>query len=858
MKGRINSTSCKRLSDHFSKGLCKDADYTVQIIENWIGNGRTDRNSIDLGLATLRRKRESEWILKLRTVYPFGLNERVDLNTDNESLDNLEFKNGEDMISKHFPSLPRLFVRNENNRHVNRRGVIDFDYDAFLNSLNFWITSDLPNAANNIRISLASMKKRHLKSVAEYINDFLNDKDSDFLYLNWYLMALDIIESKLFIEPAIRKKRPIPKYRCNLSFSNKALDFINLSKLLRSQISMASLPQQMDKTDIPMIIYTLNRSIRSKIFNYNEFIKSLDLNEFINTDEHVKCCCDQFDDSFINKDLGHIITGDLNIIDNPKLKNLIFKGPKYREPVEIDWGVAKEQIRLGLEEYLEKMSDDKGIDKSCFSEWFSTVLTLVDNKISLLKNKIKTKPVKSVFKNYEVKDNLKRLKEAFVIVPIDKANNNIAFICKQLYAKVLVKELNFPNSNTCDNSTYHQIHNSNKEQIIKEHKTYLKKLKIELSKNMENLPLIYWIPKMHKNPVGFRFIIASPQSSMKKLAKDLTAIFRLFYKKIEKYHQKGKVWSGINKFWIIQNTKPIIQSINDLNKRNAAKSISTFDFSTLYTKIPHDKLKQVLNEIIDFAFKGGTKEFIKVYNSTANWTKTSSRKESLYNKELVKESLRYLIDNSFFCVGSDLFRQVIGIPMGSDPAPFFANLFLYHYESKWLQSLKSNNYQMARRFGNVFRYIDDLLAINDNGEFEKNYAEIYPPELELKKENDNKDRASFLDFQLTIINNNITTQLFDKRDSYNFKIVRLPYKSSNLPSKMFFSTISAELLRIGRATSNLPNFVEAARSLIVRMKRQGADVLGIRNSVRKMFHRHQEEFMKYSIDIGDMTVRLLE
>ena len=76
MKGRINSTSCKRLSEHFSKGLCKDAGYTVQIVENWIGNGRTNRNSIDLGLATLRRKRESEWMLKLRTVHPFGLKER--------------------------------------------------------------------------------------------------------------------------------------------------------------------------------------------------------------------------------------------------------------------------------------------------------------------------------------------------------------------------------------------------------------------------------------------------------------------------------------------------------------------------------------------------------------------------------------------------------------------------------------------------------------------------------------------------------------------------------------------------------------------------------------------------------------
>ena len=64
-KGHLNSATCKRLSDHFSSGLCKDAGYSVQIIENWRGNGRTDRGAIDLGVAVLRRKRETEWILKL-------------------------------------------------------------------------------------------------------------------------------------------------------------------------------------------------------------------------------------------------------------------------------------------------------------------------------------------------------------------------------------------------------------------------------------------------------------------------------------------------------------------------------------------------------------------------------------------------------------------------------------------------------------------------------------------------------------------------------------------------------------------------------------------------------------------------
>ena len=37
--------------------------------------------------------------------------------------------------------------------------------------------------------------------------------------------------------------------------------------------------------------------------------------------------------------------------------------------------------------------------------------------------------------------------------------------------------------------------------------------------------------------------------------------------------------------------------------------MSTFDFSTFYTKIPHHKLLHVLTEITDFTFKGETRDF---------------------------------------------------------------------------------------------------------------------------------------------------------------------------------------------------------------------------------------------------------
>ena len=71
--------------------------------------------------------------------------------------------------------------------------------------------------------------------------------------------------------------------------------------------------------------------------------------------------------------------------------------------------------------------------------------------------------------------------------------------------------------------------------------------------------------------------------------------------------------------------------------------------------------------------------------------------------------------------------------MGSDRTPFFDNLFLFFYKSRWLKSIENTNYGVARKFGNIFRFVDDLIAINDENEFENQYNEIYPPELILKK-----------------------------------------------------------------------------------------------------------------------------
>ena len=94
----------------------------------------------------------------------------------------------------------------------------------------------------------------------------------------------------------------------------------------------------------------------------------------------------------------------------------------------------------------------------------------------------------------------------------------------------------------------------------------------------------------------------------------------------------------------------------------------------LYTKIPHGKLLYVLNEITDIAFKGGSKDYI-VYTSGAFWLQSKSKTGKPYSLQELKSCLEFSINNSFFQVDSKIFRQVIGTPMGSDPAPFSTNLF---------------------------------------------------------------------------------------------------------------------------------------------------------------------------------------
>ena len=136
--------------------------------------------------------------------------------------------------------------------------------------------------------------------------------------------------------------------------------------------------------------------------------------------------------------------------------------------------------------------------------------------------------------------------------------------------------------------------------------------------------------------------------------------------------------------------------------------------------------------------------------------------------------MEYLINNVYIKVGNRVYRQTIGIPMGTDCAPQLANLFLFHYEYSYMKGLMRDNLCKAKRFSDTVRYIDDLLTLNNNS-FEEEIINIYPrsPELTLKRTTESNSRISYLDISISICNNKYVTEVYDKRENFNFNITIL-------------------------------------------------------------------------------------
>ena len=119
--------------------------------------------------------------------------------------------------------------------------------------------------------------------------------------------------------------------------------------------------------------------------------------------------------------------------------------------------------------------------------------------------------------------------------------------------------------------------------------------------------------------------------------------------------------------------------------------MSTHAFSTLYTTLPHNLIKDKLVDLIEKTFQREGSLYIACNDRNAFFTAYAVRNYNLWSCQKVCEALIFLLDNIYIRFGSKLYRQIVGIPMGTNCAPLVADLFLFCYERDFMLSLSEDN-----------------------------------------------------------------------------------------------------------------------------------------------------------------------
>jgi len=126
----------------------------------------------------------------------------------------------------------------------------------------------------------------------------------------------------------------------------------------------------------------------------------------------------------------------------------------------------------------------------------------------------------------------------------------------------------------------------------------------------------------------------------------------------------------------------------------------------------------------------------------AYFVKDDTNSKTNYTEDDIVIMINFLIDNIFKEFGGRIFQQTVGIPMGTNCAPLLADLFLHSYEAEFVQELlRKGEKKLAQSFNYTFRYIDDVLSLN-NKNFSNFLHIIYPVELVVKDTTDSPNSAS--------------------------------------------------------------------------------------------------------------------
>lgn len=809
------------LVQHFNSDGHTHNDITISVLEGLKTSHDPDT------IKTSLREIENKWILALNTAYPFGMNDNV------KTFGNVSSWNS--TVATFESTVPYFQVKNSTTRkrstHKKKRNkMLDLEFHIKVASLY------KNQEYRKLYIYLKGSTKRTIKKSISLLYSINAPVDVKLVILGYY--AGNFLQK---IDKTNKKETD----KIIIPFVNKSMDNVYLQKIINKTVSRILLDNVEVANDRKKatIVYKYDVSIGQQIFNYNKMFENKTLQDlkFIATNP---CNCQSFDIKYVNQDFKHIITTDYTVL-NSKHKtldcNLLSHGTNHRieQPQlntsklemimnNLETYAAKVAIRYNIDNKTEKIAEYCKIVKQYINKMIKYGHNNEINNVKLIKNEIS--------------------KLALVCTSVDKACNNFAFICQKWYISCLMKELGV--------ETYNPV-NVNENSIVARHNDIMSVMFGLVPTNDENnvVPKLYGLVKLHKKPVKFRYIAGASKSSTKPAAKMLHKILSYLKNHFQKYCNIIEKRSNVKIYISVDNSMKVINNYNQ--NITKIKDITAYDFSTLYTKLPHETVISNMTKLVELLFghakaKGinvSTTDYGNAYYEKSDNNMANTNNRIIFSKEQVISMIEFIVKESYIRVGNSIFRQKAGVPQGGNASPMIADLTLSYMEFIYLKSAKP-----FKRKALLCRYIDDILVINEK--FDKHTAKMYPKELVLNADKGKNNKLNYLDITFDVITG--STKVYNKTDVFEFTVNRAYDATSCVSSRMLNGIIIGQILRFNRITAELQDFKQSILQYFLILIKKRHPLIDIVRSFTKYCRRYENKLWKYKmLDNKTVTKKLI-
>ena len=368
-------------------------------------------------LPNMRLQWEEFWYRELCTLYPYGLNDNVKGVGNVSSMSRSEdlivytlFNKHERKYRKRKPGrCRRKVVVKEVAEHV-KCNVVKYK------NINFTL---------NLRTYILNLPRNKLRIVEDVTESLvLNER----IRARILSLVRDLVAFRFRSKVTTMRRDNVvnnsKRQYMNVLYHNLGMDMLNLPRTLNCKKVMMAVPNYLRNTPPPVVSYTYTKTIAGKIFNHRKVVEELDMD---NGTDDIKCNCSS--SSYRYEPCGHIVTGDLSIIRDVTLRNLIKKRPSYREQNNIDWKVNEKTSKEAVSRYYQKWAKAACVDKRVLRDWKEAMYRCINERIKILQQLHINKRKKQVLKSKVHLDYLNKLHDNFVLVTADKANNNVIVNC---------------------------------------------------------------------------------------------------------------------------------------------------------------------------------------------------------------------------------------------------------------------------------------------------------------------------------------------------------------------------------------------------------------------------------------------